>query len=247
MKAIIIDDEERARVSLRLLIQEFCPELVIMDECKNIPEAVKSIHKNQPEIIFLDIEMPGHSGLELLEFFNEKDVHFSIVFTTAYNNYALKAFKLSAVDYLLKPINPLELKNAVELVKKKKNQIENLIALKRNLEQQDATLGIPVSGKILFVNSNDILYLKAEGAYTQIIKTDNSSLLVSRNLKSFEDNLEFDSKFMRIHKSYIVNTNYINAVIKSNGGSVELINNEEIPASQEKIVELLEIIKLLKR
>ena len=151
------------------------------------------------------------------------------------------------MDYLLKPINPLELKNAVELVKKKKNQIENLIALKRNLEQQDATLGIPVSGKILFVNSNDILYLKAEGAYTQIIKTDNSSLLVSRNLKSFEDNLEFDSKFMRIHKSYIVNTNYINAVIKSNGGSVELINNEEIPASQEKIVELLEIIKLLKR
>ena len=126
MNAIIIDDEERARLSLRLLIQEFCPEIEILDECKNIPEAVKSIHKHQLNVVFLDIEMPGHSGLELLDFFSEKDVTFSIIFTTAYNNYAIKAFKLSAVDYLLQPINPIELQNAVDLVKKKNNQIEHL-------------------------------------------------------------------------------------------------------------------------
>lgn len=247
MNAIIIDDEERARLNLRLLVQEFCPEIEILDECKNIPEAVKSIHKHQPNVVFLDIEMPGHSGLELLDFFSEKDVTFSIIFTTAYNNYAIKAFKLSAVDYLLKPINPLELQNAVELVKKKNNQIEHLTALKRNLEQQDTLLGIPVSGKILFVNSNDILYLKADGSYTQIVKKDNSTLLVSRNLKSFEENLEFDKKFMRIHKSYIVNTKFINAIIKSNGGSVELMNGEEIPISNDKQSELMAFFKVLKR
>ena len=247
MKALIVDDEERARLNLRLLIHEFCPEIVIVDECKNIPEAVKSILKHQPEIVFLDIEMPGHSGLELLDFFNEKDINFSIIFTTAYNNYAIRAFKLSAVDYLLKPINPLELQNSIGLIHKKNNQTKHLSTLRKNLEQQDAIIGVPVSGKIIFVNSKDILYLKAEGSYTNIIKTDHKNILVSRNLRSFEDNLEFDKNFFRLHKSFIVNISYISAIIKSNGGSVELINGEEIPASPEKINEILEVVRLLKR
>lgn len=245
IRALIIDDEERARLSLKLLLEEFCPEVKVVAECKNLPEGVKAIHKEKPQLVFLDIEMPGHSGLELLDFFAEKDITFSIIFTTAYNNYAIKAFKLSAVDYLLKPINPQELQHAITLAKKQ-SQIAQISALKNNLAQQDTILGIPVSGKIIFVNTNDILYLKASGAYTQIVKTDNSSLLVSRNLKSFEDNFEYDKKFLRIHKSYIINTTHIKSVMKAYGGSVELVNGEEIPASADKLNDILEAVKVLK-
>ena len=113
MKAIIIDDEKRARISLAYILQEYCPNVTIVAECENLPEGVKAIRKNQPNIVLLDIEMPGHSGLELLDFFDENDVNFSIIFTTAYNEYALQAFKFSAVDYLLKPINPEQLSEAI--------------------------------------------------------------------------------------------------------------------------------------
>ena len=105
MKAIIIDDEKQARVSLSLLLQENCPEIEVADQCENLPQGVKSIRKHRPDVVFLDIEMPGHSGLELLEFFDEKEIEFSIIFTTAYNDFAVQAFKLSALDYLLKPID----------------------------------------------------------------------------------------------------------------------------------------------
>jgi len=109
MKAIIIDDEKRARVSLQLLMEEYCPEVTLVAECENLPEGVKAIHKHKPDLVLLDIEMPGHSGLELLDFFNENEITFAIIFTTAYNEFAIQAFKLSALDYLLKPIIPEEL------------------------------------------------------------------------------------------------------------------------------------------
>ena len=117
MKAIIIDDEKRARVSLNLLIQEYCPNVEIVAECENLPEGVKAIRKFNPDLVLLDIEMPGHSGLELLDFFDENDINFSIIFTTAYNEYALQAFKFSAIDYLLKPITEEDLSKSIEKYK----------------------------------------------------------------------------------------------------------------------------------
>ncbi len=248
MKAIIVDDETRARLSLKLLLEEFCPEIEIVAECKNLSEGVKAIHKQKPELVFLDIEMPGHSGLELLEFFNENEINFSIIFTTAYNDYAIQAFKLSAVDYLLKPINPQELEEAIGLFKKRKNQFENLRALKTNLEQTDySKIAIPVSGKILFVNTDEILYLKGEGSYTNLYKTDKTTLLVSRNLKSFEELLEHSKNITRIHKSYMVNLQQIAAASKSDGGFVELSDGSQIPISPDKLNEILERVSFLKR
>ena len=248
MKAIIVDDEERARVSLKLLLQEFCPQIEVVAECKSLSEGVKAIHKEQPELVFLDIEMPGHSGLELLDFFNDNEINFSIIFTTAYNQYAIQAFKLSAIDYLLKPINPQELISAVELFEKKKIQIESYQALRTNLDQNDdIKIAIPISGKIVFINCKDILYLKGEGAYTNIKKTDGSTLLVSRNLKSFEDLFENSNALFRIHRSYIANIQHITAVSKSDGGFAEFENGEQIPISQEKSNEILEQFKFLKR
>ena len=133
MKAIIIDDEKRARVTLKLLLNEYCPDIEIVAECENLPTGVKAIRKHNPDLVLLDIEMPGHSGLELLDFFDEDDVRFSIIFTTAYNEYAIQAFKFSAIDYLLKPINPDQLVAAIKRLQKQHQKIVNLKILKEKL------------------------------------------------------------------------------------------------------------------
>jgi two-component system, LytTR family, response regulator len=122
-KAIIVDDEKMARILLQGMLEEFCPEIAVVDTCQDLPNAIKSIHKNKPDLVFLDIEMPGHSGLELLDFLDEDDINFSIIFTTAYNQYAIDAFKLSAIDYILKPIESEELENSVSRFIKHKSKL----------------------------------------------------------------------------------------------------------------------------
>ncbi len=127
MTAIIIDDEKRARVSLSFLLAEFCTSVTLLAQCENLPEGVKAIRKFKPDLVLLDIEMPGHSGLELLDFFDENEINFKIIFTTAYHEYALQAFKFSAIDYLLKPINPEELAQAILRLEKQKKLVISLI------------------------------------------------------------------------------------------------------------------------
>ena len=154
MKAIIIDDEKRARVSLALLLEEYCPNITVVAECENLPEGVKAIRKLQPDLVLLDIEMPGHSGLELLDFFDENEVNFSIIFTTAYNEYALQAFKFSAIDYLLKPINPDELAQAIARLEKQKQKSENYKVLKANINQDSLTkIAVPSGSSLIFLDT----------------------------------------------------------------------------------------------
>ena len=248
MKAIIIDDEKRARISLAYILQEYCPNVTIVAECENLPEGVKAIRKNQPNIVLLDIEMPGHSGLELLDFFDENEVNFSIIFTTAYNEYALKAFKFSAVDYLLKPIIPEELAEAVERVAKQKQRFENLRAFKENLQQETLTkIAAPSGNTLLFLDTDKIMYIKGEGAYSEVFCTTGTKNLVSRNLKNFEDILCSDKRFMRVHKSYIVNFEQVVAYNKSDGGSLELNTGVHIPVSPDRAQQILEKIQIVKR
>lgn len=248
MKAIIIDDEKRARISLTYILQEYCPEVTVVAECENLPEGIKAIRKQQPDIVLLDIEMPGHSGLELLDFFDENEVNFSIIFTTAYNEYALKAFKFSAVDYLLKPIIPEELAEAIQRVSKQKQRFENFKAFKENLQQETLTkIAVPSGNTLLFLDTNKIMYIKGEGAYSEVFCSDGSRQLVSRNLKNFEDILCSDSRFLRIHKSYIVNFNFVTAFNKSDGGSIVLENKIQIPVSPDKSQTILDQIQIIKR
>lgn len=248
MKAIIIDDEKRARISLTYILQEYCPEVTVVAECENLPEGIKAIRKQQPDIVLLDIEMPGHSGLELLDFFDENEVNFSIIFTTAYNEYALKAFKFSAVDYLLKPIIPEELAEAIQRVSKQKQRFENFKAFKENLQQETLTkIAVPSGNTLLFLDTNKIMYIKGEGAYSEVFCSDGSRQLVSRNLKNFEDILCSDSRFLRIHKSYIVNFNFVTAYNKSDGGSIVLENKIQIPVSPDKSQTILDQIQIIKR
>ena len=248
MKAIIIDDEKRARISLALLLQEYCPEVTVVAECENLPEGIKAIRKQQPDIVLLDIEMPGHSGLELLDFFDENEINFSIIFTTAYNEYALKAFKFSAVDYLLKPIIPEELAEAIQRVAKQKQRFENFRAFKENLQQETLTkIAVPSGNTLLFLETNKIMYIKGEGAYSEVFCNDRTKQLISRNLKNFEDILCSDSRFLRIHKSYIVNFNFVTAFNKSDGGSIVLENKIQIPVSPDKSQTILDQIQIIKR
>lgn len=248
MKAIIIDDEKRARVSLNLLIQEYCPNVEIVAECENLPEGVKAIRKFNPDLVLLDIEMPGHSGLELLDFFDENDINFSIIFTTAYNEYALQAFKFSAIDYLLKPINPEQLTDAINRLEKQKQKFENFKILKENINHDNLTkIAVPSGNTLIFIDTTKISHIKGEGAYSEVICINGTKHLVSRNLKNFEDILCLDTRFMRVHKSYIVNFELVMAYNKSDGGSLELESGTHIPVSPDKAQNILERIQIIKR
>lgn len=246
MKAIIIDDEQQARISLRLLLEEFCPEIELADECENLPRGVKSIRKNKPDLVFLDIEMPGHSGLELLDFFDEDEIDFGIIFTTAYSKYAVDVFKFSAIDYLLKPISPEKLSESVQRYEKKKNKYYKTLG-EAFKPQNFNKIAVPSGSQLILLNTDEISFIKGERAYSEIFMNDGRKILVSRNLKKFEELFENFPSFLRIHKSYIVNFEQILSFTKSDGGWVKLKSGTDIPVSPERAALLLEKVTSFKR
>lgn len=239
MKAIIIEDEKMARQLLRALLRDYCPKVEVIEDCEDLSSGVRAIKKHKPDLVFLDIEMPGMSGIHLLDFFNEDEIDFSIIFVTAYNDYAIQAFKLSAIDYILKPINKQLLVDAVnrfeKITEKKIKQIE---VLKQNLSvQEDKKIVIPNKGNSIFVNSKDILYIGAEGAYSVFHMSNGKKHMLSRNLKYVEEMINGISYLKRCHKSYILNTNCIQSFSKQN--YMAMLNNaEQIPVSTEKVSEI---------
>ncbi|MBS1636894.1 MAG: response regulator [Bacteroidetes bacterium] len=244
LKTIIIDDELRARTLLKNILQEFCPDIEVIDSCEDLPNAVKLIRKTAPDLIFLDIEMPGHSGLELLDFFNEDEITFSIIFTTAYQQYALNAIKMEAFDYLLKPIEPEELVLAIDRFKRKheqKTQKETVLSVNAN------KIAIPTSNGIKLINTEQIVYLKADNTYTEIYLDTNEKIVVSRTLKNFEDVLMSFPHFFRSNKSYIVNYNLVSEYIKSDGGYLVMQTKAIIPISPDKVSRFLELSSIVKR
>ena len=246
MKAIIIDDEKRARVSLSLLLAEYCPEIELVAECENLPEGVKAIRKHQPDLVLLDIEMPGHSGLELVDFFDEKEINFAIIFTTAYNEYAIQAFKLSALDYLLKPIVPEELINAIARLERQKGI--PFKALAENIQNESfEKIAVPSGSSLLLLKLSEIIYIKGEGSYSEIFMQDKTKHMVSRNLKNFEEILQKDKRFLRTHKSYIVNFDEVVSFNKSDGGWLDMKNGNSIPVSSEKSNLIMDRIQIVRR
>lgn len=240
-KAIIVDDEPMARTLLSAMLAEYCLEVEVVELCPDLPHCVKSIRKHKPDIVFLDIEMPGHSGLELLDFFDEDDVDFSIVFVTAYNQYAIQAFKLAAVDYLLKPIEADDLRNAMQLVKKNRTrQRDAYDALRENLGSAiNKKLAINTMYNISFVDTKDILYFEGDGAYTKVVLDNGKTITSSKGLKSFETLLADNASFFRCHKSYIVNLQHVSDYAKGNGGYLILDQKQEISVSADKLDTLL--------
>jgi two-component system LytT family response regulator len=243
IKAIIVDDEPNARVALRGLLEENFSEVDILAECKDVPEAVKAINKLRPAVVFLDIEMPGYSGFELLDFFDEKQINFRIIFVTAYSEHSLRAFETSAVDYILKPVRLEHIARALKKIQHTDQAVEarNYQVLKENFAaQSDRKIVLQTAETIFVVRLDDILYLQAEGSYTRFYTTSHGVLTITKKLIDFEY-LENNGAFFRTHRSYIVNLNQVKKVDKKE--FILVMNNDaEVSLAQDKKNQLLEKI-----
>jgi two-component system LytT family response regulator len=246
MKAIIIDDEKRARRILRTLIEEECTSIKHVFEADNLIDGVTLIKEQNPEVIFLDIEMPNHSGLQILEFFENEDINFQIIFTTAYGQYALEALKLSAVDYLLKPIDVEELKMAVTkaLANIEEDSIkQKLINLERNFQQLALNkIALEIPKGIRFVSHEDILLFEADGVYTKVYLQNGKTELICKTLKHFTDQLSNKPMFYKPHRSYLINLKYMSEITKKDGLQVIMTNNKSIPIARDRKEDFLNMI-----
>jgi two-component system LytT family response regulator len=245
IKAIIIDDEAKARRIIEALLKEYCPDVEIVAIAEDVPSGVIAINQHKPDVLFLDVEMPGYTGFQLLDFF--KEIDFEIVFTTAHSDYALQAFRVSAIDFLLKPIQISELIAAVEKVKQKRGQNkERLSVLKENFKDNSIKkMALPVAEGLLFVEVEDISHLEADGAYTHFHLSDGRKIMVSKKIKEFEEALTQQSNFFRTHRSFIINFKKMKQYVKQEGGYVLLENEIQIPLARERKDEFLLLIERL--
>jgi len=246
MKALIIDDEKKARHLIRILLTENCPEITSIDEAEDLEMGVQMIKEQQPDIVFLDIEMPKYTGLQILEFFEPNEVTFEIIFVTAYNEYAVEAFKLTATDYLLKPVDKKELIHAVYKAKKQiekstaSNKIQEIKFFFEQLALNKIALEIPKG--ILFVSHEDILFFEADGMYTNVFIKGKEPQLICKPIKHFAMQLEGKSVFYKPHRSYLVNLKHLKELSKNNGFYLNMENNKRIPLSIEKKEEFLQLV-----
>lgn len=246
-KAIIIEDEKRAQIYLQGILALVAPEVEVLAICDDLPSGVMAIRKHKPDLVFLDIEMPKYSGLEIVNFFSLEEMTFSIIFTTAYNQYAIQAFKTSAIDYLLKPIEQDELKESLErFYKKRHTNHEKLHQVIDELKKQNK-IAIPDGNSLLLVVPGDIVYLKADNSYTEVVMVSGEKYVASRFLKNFEESLKNYSNFFRCHKSYIINTDYMTSYNKSSGGTIVLNGKIEIPVSPDRVADLLSLFTKVSR
>jgi two-component system LytT family response regulator len=235
LKAIIIDDEVRAQRVLKNLIENFCEGVEIVASCSSLIEGVLKINELDPDIVFCDIEMPQHTGLELLNFF--KEVTFELIFATGYSEYAIQAFEMSAIDYLLKPIQLEKLEAAIEKVKSKKDvdsMRARLETLQQNFHGETITkVALPVMEGLLFVEVSKISLLEADGSYTNVWFTDGTKMLISKKLKFFEDMLQNNKQFYRIHRSSIINLDKVAQYAKKDG-LITMENKKITKVAREK-------------
>ncbi len=243
MKVIIIEDENKAADLLQNMLMQIDPSIEIIEKCSDLLSGVKSIKANHPDLIFLDVELPVHSGLQLLDFLEEDEIKFSIIFTTASNQYAVNAFEMSAIDYILKPIDEEKLKLSIQKFNHHRRIFpeQNISILKQNLQTSEfKKIIVPVVSGFEILKLTDILYLKAEGSYTKIFLADNKSLTVSKNLKYFEVILGSNNYFIRIHRSFIANVHLAKRIIRKDGYFIIMEDESQLPVITEKVEEIIQ-------
>ncbi len=237
--AIIIEDEERARSSLSKMLELYCPQVNVIAQVESVQEAKVVIDSEGPKLVFLDIHLPKERGFKLFEYY--KDGAFEVIFTTAYSEYTLLALRLSAVDYLMKPINKDELKEAIL---KAQNRISDrsirkgISALREIIDSNFKKLPLPSSNGYVYVKIENVLYCEADRNYCNFHLEGGKKILVSKNLKNYEQVL-VNFGFMRVNRSYIVNLKMIDSFTRSNGGEVVMSNSVTIPISSNIKNELL--------
>ena len=237
LKTIIIDDETDAVDFIFSIIGEYCPGLEVVGKAYDVNQGVQKIKEKKPDLVFLDVEMPQGTGFDLLTHFPEKD--FDVVFITAFNHYAIKAIKFSAVDYILKPINITEFIEAVnKVVQKRANNkdqsTESFKILMENLRSaHPSRLAIPTSDGMEYLNPKDIIRIEADRSYSWFFIAGNRKILVSKNLKEFQDLLS-DRYFFRSHNSHLINLKFVKKYIRKEGGYIEMLDGSEIPISRSR-------------
>ncbi len=244
IKCVLVDDERNALEMMEWLLKTYCPQVQIAAMCNTAEEGIEAIKKDQPDVVFLDIEMPRMNGFDMLE--QLKDKTFEIVFCTAYDQFAIKAFKYSALHYLLKPIDPEELKTTVQRVEEKKSiptreQFSLLLQhLNHPSRMTQPRVALTTNDGLMFAATDEIIYCRAEGNYSNVILTGGRKILVSKVLKELDETLS-GSDFFRVHSSFLININHIRKFIRGEGGYIVMDNNDHVMVSRSRKQEFMEL------
>jgi two-component system LytT family response regulator len=243
LKTVLIDDEINALEALEWKLNRYIEDIEII-KCNSPQEGIEVIDSVKPDLVFLDIEMPEIDGFELLQRLSYKG--FQLIFTTAHDEFALRAIKVSAIDYLLKPVDKDELITAIEKVNASKKEIkleDKLQSLFSNMNQKADKINIAADGKIYLLDKEEVVMLKSDKSYTTIFLNDDNSILVSKTLKEVEKKFNFP-QFYRVHNSYLININHVKEYLKSDGGELVMSNGMRAGISRNKKADLLEKLAL---
>ncbi|MBZ0242624.1 MAG: LytTR family DNA-binding domain-containing protein [Bacteroidales bacterium] len=233
MRAIIVDDEAKSRNTLIASINNHTPQIEIVADATSVVEALKKIKEHQPDILFLDVQLPDGSGFDILELL--PNLSFKIIFVSAYDKYAIEAFKFSAIDYLLKPVEPELLIKAVDRLSKesKLESLEGKLNVLLSNRNQVKKIALPSTNGLELVKVKDIIYCQADVNYTIFHLADNKQILVSKPLKEYDEILS-PQGFYRIHQSYLIKLGYVKKYVKGEGGTVILENGKELDVSRRR-------------
>ena len=246
IRALIVDDEQDSRESLSRFVQKYCPQVKVQQTCANIQEAQQAIKAQSPQLVFLDIEMPYGNAFDLLD--KLTDIDFEIIFITAFSQYAVDAFKLSAAHYLLKPVDIDELIEAVNKVTERlehAKRLQTATILKENLshiQSQHQKVVLPLIDGFEVTKMADILYCEAEENFTRFYFLDGKKSMICRKLKFFEQVLS-PHGFCRIHRSHLINLEYVQRYVKGKGGTVVLENGQQLQVANARKSEFMERFK----
>ncbi|HEX5026188.1 MAG TPA: LytTR family DNA-binding domain-containing protein [Agriterribacter sp.] len=244
LKCVLVDDEKNALEMMEWLLKTYCPQASVVAMCNTAEKGIEAIHKHNPDVVFLDIEMPRMNGFDMLEQVNK--LSFEVVFCTAYDQFAIKAFKYAALNYLLKPVDPDDLKATISRVEEKKAipTKEQFALLMQHMKQPAKTtplrIALTTGDGLIFVPTVDIIYCKAESNYTNVILSGGKKIMVSRVLKEMDEALS-GADFYRVHSSYLINLNHVKKFIRGEGGYIVMDNDDNVTLSRSRRSEFLEL------
>ena len=244
INAIVIDDEKHCLATLSLLVKKYCPDVVLSNLCKSAAEGLEAIRQHPPDLVLLDVEMPNMNGFTMLE--QLTDIPFSVIFTTSYDQYAIKAIKYSALDYLLKPVDPGELQSAIRKYSQQRPaaataQIRHLLDQVNGRGNAFSRLAVPSIDGFEFIPVENLVYCEANDNYTHFYLQGGKKIIASRSLKDIEEQLTPFAHFVRVHHSYMVNMNQVSKYVRGEGGHLIMSDGAAVPVSRSRKESLLKL------